>query len=365
MPSSRRSPTSRRRAERAAALAAALALGLAGCSRGGDGGATAERPGAPGGGPGYPADTPLARIGEERLTVGDVRPSVALKVHRREVAIYQLLKREAEERAEARLLEREAERRGISVEALLEETEAEAAPASEAEVDAYFESHPEEADTPQTRPRIRHFLTERRRIEERLALLARLRAESGFELLLGPPAPPRAEVPVAGAPARGSADAPVTIVHFGSFSAPLSARTAGHLARLRSAHPGRIREVHRHFLNGRDERGLLLARLAVLAREAGRFWALHDRLYALEGEVGEDATRRIAAELGLPLEPARSGTATLEAVRRDQRIGTELGVTRAPTLFVNGRYHSGTFGYDALEALVREELGAGRRAAAR
>jgi protein-disulfide isomerase len=163
------------------------------------------------------------------------------------------------------------------------------------------------------------------------------------------------------APTRGTSEARLTLVHFASFSSPLSRRSFGYLQRLQEEFPGRLRWVHRHFLHTRDDVGLFAAQLSVAAHEKGHFWEFHDRLFALEGRLREEQIIHLAQASGLDAglsQTVRQEPGYLARVKHDIDAGLKAGVEREPVVFVNGRYFSGTFPYEKLRDIVVEELGA-------
>jgi len=328
------------------------------------GGALAEPDASPGSGD---ARRPVAEIEGRVWYEDEVRGATAFRIYQHQIDIHSLLQGEAERRVDALLLEREATRRGVAVEALLEQVQAGAEPVSDAAVEAYLAEHPTEAGAPpaEVRARVRHYLEETGRLERRIDFLVSLRERAGYRFLLAPPEPPRTEVDVAGAPARGPEDAPVTIVHFGSFASRNSARAAAKIARLAAEFPGRIRHVHRNLLRERDERGLHAARLGAAAQQAGRFWPLHDAWFERAGKLDREAIEALARTHGLDDERvAAAGTddGLLRRVKADLDAARAAGAPREPTLFVNGRYLPGIAPYDELRAAVAEEL---ERAASR
>jgi protein-disulfide isomerase len=234
---------------------------------------------------------------------------------------------------------------------------------TEADVDRYLAERPERpAETPPdaVRARVRLHLEERSRAERRLRFFAGLREAGGFEWLLAPPAPPRVAIDAASAPARGPADAPVTIVHFASFGSAESARSAAKLERLVGELPGRVRWLHVNLLGERgDEGGLRAAQLGFLAQDAGRFWDAHDALFARTGRIDPDALRVAAGAAGLAANAlGRPDPAPLlRRVEADATLARRAGALREPTLFVNGRYWSGLRPYAELRRIVGEELG--------
>jgi hypothetical protein len=344
-----------------AALAATCALGAHAAAQAQPPGAAAEEAAA--------RRTPLAVLGDRVLTRDEVEGGVAFRIYQLEVDIHSLLQAETERRVDEILLAREAERRGMTSEALVAQIESGAAAVSEAEVDAYLAEHPADAAARagDVRARVRHYLSETRGIQRRLDLVADLRRAAGYRFLLAPPTRPRTDVDLAGAPARGPADAAVTIVHFAAFGSELSARSAAAIARVAAEFPGRVRQIHRNLLREGDERGLLAARLGVRAQDRGLFWELHDRWFAQAGRLPESEVVALAREVGLgdaDLAAARSDTGLLRRVKRDFDAAGAAGVPREPTLFVNGRYLSGMQPYQDLRAVVAEELAAANPGAA-
>ncbi len=305
---------------------------------------------------------PIARLSGESICQSDVSARVGFRIYRKQVDVYSLLKEETERLVDQRVVAAAAARAGLAPEAFLaREIDAAVKPVGEAEVDRYLSEHAEEAAAAgdAARGRVLHYLSETRRIELRLALLERLRSEAGYALLLEPPEQPRIVLDVAGAPTRGGQGAPVTIVHYANLRSRSSARSVRNLAQLVRSHPGAIRWVHRHFPMERDELGLFAAQLAFAAHDEGRFWQLHDRLFALDGHFDEAQLLAEARTAGLAeerIERARLDTHLLERVRSDIASAQAAGAIREPTLFINGRYFSGLFDYTRLEGLFLEEL---------
>lgn len=306
-------------------------------------------------------DPVIARLAGEPIRRSEVSAHAAFRLYRFEAQAWALLEDEAQRLADERVLAEAAREEGISPAALLERVEAAAPPVTDADVDRYLAERRDETPAgaaPETvRARVRGYLAERARIERRLAFLSELRRRAGYEWLLPKPAPPRTRIDAPRAPARGPAGAPVTVVHFASFGSRASARSAKALARLAAEFPEDVRWLHVNFPREDDEAGLRAAELGFLAQDAGRFWPLHDALFAREGRLSAADVTRAAAEAGL--DPALLARADRDALRRraegDRAIAARAGALREPTLFVNGRYWSGLGAYPALRELFEEE----------
>jgi len=308
------------------------------------------------------ADDPVvARLGGEAIRESDVSAPVAFRLYRNEVARYTLLERETQRLVDERLVAAEAARRGLEPAALLAQVEAEAPAPTEADVERYLAEHPEARPADAARPRIRHYLERSARVERRLAFLAKLREEAGFAWVLERPVPPRTRVEAPGAPARGPEDAPITVVHLASFASAASARSAHALERLVAEFPGRVRWLHVNLPREDDELGRRAAELGFLAQDAGRFWELHDELFAREGRLDAEALEAAAREAGLAGDAlARADRAALaRRLAEDLAVARRAGALREPTLFVNGLYWSPTARYAGLREQVERELAQG------
>jgi hypothetical protein len=300
-----------------------------------------------------PDDPVIARLDGAPIRRSEVSAPAAFRLYRSEVQAYGVLEEEALRLADERALAEAARRAGATPEALLAQVESEAPPVADAEVERWLALRGQRDDDA-TRARVRLYLEERARIERRLAYLAELRAAAGYEWLLPKPALPRARIDAAHAPARGPASAPVTVVHFASFASRESAHTAEALARLAAERPDELRWLHVNFAPGDDAAARRAARLGFAAQDAGRFWQLHDALFAREARLDDAVLAAAAREAGI--DGAQLDEAALERrVDADFALAKRAGALREPTVFVNGRYWSGRGGAAGLRRLVEEE----------
>jgi protein-disulfide isomerase len=117
-------------------------------------------------------------------------------------------------------------------------------------------------------------------------------------------------------------------VVYGDYECPYC---AAELAKVE----GRI--VFRHFpVVSKHPRSRHLAQAAEAAALQGRFWEMHDSLFADQGHLDDPHLWDRARELGLDLErfeADRRSEAVAARVERDFRSGIAAGVMRTPTLF--------------------------------
>src|SRR5215213_9640093 len=128
------------------------------------------------------------------------------------------------------------------------------------------------------------------------------------------------------------------VIEYGDYECPYCAKTDLLLAGLP------IRRVFRHFpVVSKHPRAQVLACAAEAAALQGRFWEMHDSLFADQGHLDPPHLWQRCRELGIDVErfeADRRSDAVTERVRRDFRTGIRAGVTTTPTLWVDGRPHA-------------------------
>jgi protein-disulfide isomerase len=104
------------------------------------------------------------------------------------------------------------------------------------------------------------------------------------------------------------------------------------------------------FRNFPDAKEHPHAQIAAEAAEAadmqGKFWLMHDRLFQHHDELDAPRIRRLAQELPIEMDDydkdLRSGAPT-RRIGEDVQSAEDAGVEEAPTFFVNGRLHVGSY----------------------
>ncbi|MDD9987131.1 MAG: DsbA family protein [Spirochaetaceae bacterium] len=195
------------------------------------------------------------------------------------------------------------------------------------------------------------------RIERRAAGYGALERRYSVAYLLEPL---RYDVAADGFPAAGPPDAPVTIVEFSDFECPYCARLLPILEQAQRQYGDKLRVVYRHYpLTGIHPNAWTAAEASLCAGEQGRFWQLHDVMFAEQGDLAVDALRAKAERLDLDtvafgrcLDSGRH----YDAVLADVRAGDALGVSGTPAMFVNGRFIGGAVPFSTLAAIVDDEL---------
>jgi len=142
-----------------------------------------------------------------------------------------------------------------------------------------------------------------------------------------------------GAPARGAATAPVTIVEFSDFQCGFCQRATSTVSEILNRYDGKVRLVFKHFpIEGHND-APLAHRAAMAANQQGKFWEMHDRIFANQRAMKRDDLLAHAKALGLDVAKftADMDSPAFEQVfARDHQEGEALGVDGTPTFYVNG-----------------------------
>ena len=159
------------------------------------------------------------------------------------------------------------------------------------------------------------------------------------------PLPPLSEVDHV----RGPEDGPL-VIEYADFECPYCAALSLRLE-------GRaLRHAFRHFpVRSSHPRAWAAACAAEAAALQGRFWEMHDSLFADQARLEDPHLWRRAQELGLDLdrfEADRRSEPVLGRVKRDFRAGVRAGVVTTPTIFVGAHRHSGSVDVALLDRLL-------------
>jgi protein-disulfide isomerase len=168
---------------------------------------------------------------------------------------------------------------------------------------------------------------------------------------------------------RGPTSAPVTVVEYGDFECPYCGQAEPVIRQLLAQFGDELRYVFRHLpLIDVHEHAQLAAEAAEAAGAQGRFWEMHDLLFAHQDALGLDDLDGYAAELGLDVEHFSRELRSrrhAQRVARDVESADQSGVAGTPTFFINGHRHHGAYDLATLTGMVEREQQAATRQASR
>jgi protein-disulfide isomerase len=268
---------------------------------------------------------------------------------------YDLVEANLNQLVEQRLIAAEAKKRGTTEQDVLADIQAK--PVTDADVDSFFQQNQARlrGTKEQIGPQVRQYLEQINQDSAKKAFIAELRKQHDVDYKLEPL---RVEVAATG-PARGPEKAPVTIVEFADFQCPYCAKILPALEQVRSQYGDKVRLVYRQFPLTIHDNAERAAQASLCADEQGKFWELHDGMFANQRALDAEQLKATAAGLGLDAQAFNecldSGRYADE-VAADTAAGVAAGVSGTPALFVNGRFISGAVPLDEITSVVDDEL---------
>ena len=307
------------------------------------------------------AAEPLAEVNGEAITADEVEKPLRAQLSKLEEQIYTLKRQRVEALIRDRLLAQEAKRRRVSVQAMLDtEVTAKVGLVTEQEVEQFYQANKSRfpGEEAQAREQIRNGLQGQKLAVKREEFVRSLLAKANVVMHLPTPPVTRVEVAIDGAPAKGPATAPVTIVEFSDFHCPFCKRVLPTLNDLTARYGDRVKLVFRDYPIDQLHPGARTAHVAArCAHEQGKFWAYHDVLF--EKSPHTDDLKGYARQVGLDLsafERCLASKKYASAVQKDIDAGSKLGVTGTPAFFINGRLVSGAQPLEAFVQVIEDEL---------
>ena len=312
----------------------------------------------------FAADMPTWGGDSIAVEINGVRISLAEVDQKRHAAMYQArsnyyetARRVLEEFADEYLLEQQAKQEKLTVPQLLEKhvNNAIAKDPSDEVLRAFYET----ADSPESfeslRPKMIDAIRQKRIAKAKTAYMDSLRNNAKIAIRL---APPRAPISAEPTPARGPANALVTLTEFADYECPYCQQMQPTLEKLEAEFKGRIAFAYRDFPLPMHANAQKAAEASRCAQSQGKYWEYHDMLSTTK-QLDLPALKAHAGKLKLDVpafEKCLDNGETAEAVKAQAAEATALGLQGTPTFFINGRYLSGSLTYERLRAAILEEL---------
>ena len=183
--------------------------------------------------------------------------------------------------------------------------------------------------------------------------LAKMRAEQ--QRILGDPV----DIPTAGDPVRGPQNAKIAIVEFSDFECPYCAQAVGQIAAILQAYPNDVKLVFKQYPLEMHPHAIMAAEAALAANDQGKFWEMHDALFANGRRLSQQTIFSVAKGIGLDMmrfTRDMEGNRFLKSVQADVAEGDRIGVYGTPSLFIDGKPYRGPVVMSLLKPILDAEL---------
>jgi protein-disulfide isomerase len=128
---------------------------------------------------------------------------------------------------------------------------------------------------------------------------------------------------------------------------------------VQQTYGNKVRIVFKDFPLPNHAEAFKASEAAHCSGEQGKYWEMHDAMFANQRELQVPALKKAARALGL--DGAKfdqcldSGKHTAN-VRADYELGEKMGVNSTPTIYINGRPLVGAQPFEAFKQIIDEEL---------
>jgi protein-disulfide isomerase len=190
--------------------------------------------------------------------------------------------------------------------------------------------------------------------------------EKGLAKAAAPPPPPgqpddktRFKADIKGAPVKGAKDALVTIVQFSDFQCPFCSRVEPTINQVMKEYNGKVRVAWRDLPLPFHPNAMPAAIAARAAGDQGKFWEMHDKIFADQQHMDRETYEKYAGELGLNMgkfKAALDAQKGKELIEADAAAGGKIGARGTPAFFINGKFLSGAQPFESFKAKIDEEL---------
>jgi protein-disulfide isomerase len=330
---------------------------LVGCSK-------QKTPAANASGSALAADKVVATYNGGKITSGELEVEAKPKLQEIQNQLYTARKEVLERMAVERIVKAEAAKKGQTEEQYIQ-ARVEAVPITpptDAEVKDLFDRLksggriPPETTLDQVRDQIVSVIGNQQRRGSVQKIIDELRTAANLQIDLPPP---RVDVAATG-PARGPADAKVTIVEFSDFQCPYCGAAFGTVEQLMQQYAGKVKLVFRQFPLPMHPQAEKAAEASLCAADQNKFWEFHDLLFKNQKklEVPDLKTWAASAGVGDPAKFAQclDGGEKKKLVESDMEAGQAAGVNGTPAFFINGVFLNGAMPIEEFKKLIDPEL---------
>ena len=167
------------------------------------------------------------------------------------------------------------------------------------------------------------------------------------------------DVEIGEAPVKGSDEAIVTIVEWSDFQCPFCNRVTPTLAQIEKEYGDKVRIAFKHMPLSIHPQAAQAHAASEAAHRQGKFWEMHDRIFANQRDLSEATLERYAREIGLDMEQFASDledASLKQRIESDIQQASKLGVTGTPSFFINGKYLSGAQPFANFKRIIDEAI---------
>jgi protein-disulfide isomerase len=154
----------------------------------------------------------------------------------------------------------------------------------------------------------------------------------------------------------GDKAAPVTLVEFGDYESEACSKANEVVKKLLEEYEGKMRFNYRHFpLTKIHQRSLKAAEASVAAAQEGKFWEMHNIMFANRRNLGTTSLKLHSKEAGIK---SKKFLDDLVNAIYGWHVQADLkeGIKDVPAFFINGEQFTGKPTFENLSAAIDQAL---------
>ena len=284
----------------------------------------------------------VATVAGQPMTGASLIERLKPVIYKLRLETYEATKQRVDRLIDDTLLLEEAKRRQVGPEEIVRtEISDKVHPPTEAEVANFYAENKSRisGDLNTVRNQVAEYLQNesRQRLEKDFS--EKLRKSADIRWVINEPPQPVQNISVDDDPARGDANALVTIVEFTDFQCPACAGMHPILEDVLKSYGNKVRFVVRDFPLNQHEWARKAAEAADAANAQGKFFEYIAVLFKNQKALDVPSLKKYATQVGLDrarFDAELDRGVYAEEVRKDVEDGEMYGVGSTPTIFING-----------------------------
>lgn len=300
----------------------------------------------------------LYSIDGKDISLQDLTPSSQQSIFEIELQRYKQMEGVAHDQLLANYFEEKAKKSKKTKEEV-EADEFKAGNPTDKELKAFFEENksriPPNYTFDQVKPELTRFLTEKKVMEKKQALITSLKKQRHFKMLLDEPKAPVVDLKTEGFYSKGKAGAKIKIVEFADYQCPHCREASMALSQLMKKYSAKVEFVYVDFPINRSGISTVVAEGAYCANKQNKYWDYHDLAFKDQASLTKESPLAFAKQLKLKEDDFSKCLAGAEAksfIAKGKDEGNRVGVSGTPAIFINGSRYSEAHDFETMKKTI-------------
>jgi len=168
-------------------------------------------------------------------------------------------------------------------------------------------------------------------------------------------------------PVKGNLSAPVTIVEFSDYECPFCSRAEPTIKQLLTDMPNDVRVAFINMPLPMHKNAESAAKAALAAGKQGKYWEMHEKLFANQRALNDGFYESAAKEIGINVDQFKADMNSKEIadmINASKAAGQPYGIGGTPSFLINGVVFVGAQPIEKFKEVINQELARAKAVAA-